>query len=75
MDLPRKGELINSQPEREAIPSGQSRTAQDLAVQRGSLISALNTAKAAAYSGMLMLFPAIMVLTTLLALGAAGRRS
>jgi membrane protein len=27
----------------------------------------LNTAKAAAYSGMLMLFPALLVLTTLLA--------
>jgi membrane protein len=32
----------------------------------------LNTAKAAAYSGMLMLFPALMVLTTLLALVPEG---
>ena len=32
----------------------------------------LNTAKAAAYSGMLMLFPALMVLTTLLALMPEG---
>src|ERR1039457_6115701 len=32
----------------------------------------LNTSKAAAYSGMLMLFPALMVLTTLLALMPEG---
>jgi membrane protein len=32
----------------------------------------LNTAKAAAYSGMLMLFPALVVITTLLALVPAG---
>ncbi len=35
----------------------------------------LNTAKAAAYSGMLMLFPTMVVITTLLALVPEGTQS
>src|ERR1017187_4564639 len=46
----------------------QLRTALWLALDH----DVLNTAKAAAYSGMLMLFPALVVLTTFLAKAAAG---
>jgi membrane protein len=44
------------------------------AVWRSLTTDVLDTAKAAAYSGMLMLFPAFLVLTTLLAVVPAGYR-
>jgi len=60
-----------------AIPLPKTRMARFIAQFRKALWQALahdvlNTAKAAAYSGMLMLFPTLMVLTALLALVPEG---